>query len=79
MPKVSPCDSCDCSRGQHDGLVMSPGDERGDAVWCTNAALITEYGYEAEVDEKYGYGTLLYKVGVLEENDSFDHKEETQP
>jgi len=54
---------------------MSPGDTPGDAVWCTNAALIKEYGYESEVDEKYGYGTLLYKVGVIDEGSTCDHRE----
>ena len=75
MSNVNPCDTCRYARGQRDGLVMSPGDTPGDAVWCTNAALIKEYGYESEVDEKYGYGTLLYKVGVIDEDSTCDHRE----
>lgn len=73
--KPNPCDSCRYARGQHDDLVMSPGDTAGDAVWCTNGALIKEYRYESETDEKYGYGTLLYKVGVIDEDATCDYRE----
>lgn len=68
--KKSPCDTCAFARGLKDGLVMSPGDKQEDCVWCTNTKLIEEYHYEACDDEKYGFGTMLYKVGVLSDHDS---------
>jgi len=54
---------------------MSPGDTPGDAVWCANALLIEDCGYEAETDMKYGYGTLLYKVGVIVEDAACEYRE----
>lgn len=72
---ISPCDGCTYARGLGDGLVMNPGDNPGDCVWCTCNQLIEERDYEAREDERYGYGTLLYKVGVMEKDDSCDYME----
>ena len=74
-PTTSPCDGCVLARGLDDGLVMNPGDRPGDCVWCTCAKLIKEHGYEAHTDEKYGYGTKFYKVGVLDDNKNCDYRE----
>ena len=70
----SPCDKCAHAHGLDDGLVMSPGDQPGDCVWCTCIELIKEYRYIADDDEKYGYGALLHKVGVIEDDDACDYQ-----
>ena len=70
----SPCDKCAHARGLDDGLVMSPGDKPGDCVWCINSKLIEEYHYEGYPDDQYGFGTRLYKVGVLDEDTNVNCK-----
>ena len=63
---TSNCWSCLFARGKNDGLVHSPGDSPGDAVWCTNIDFLKEYDFEVGMDPKYGYGALVYRVEVLE-------------
>jgi len=63
----SNCWECIYAKGKEDGLVHSPGDKPGDAIFCTNVDYLRESGYEVEKDPKYGYGALLYKIEVLED------------
>jgi len=63
---TSNCWSCLFARGKNDGLVHSPGDTPGDAVFCTNVEFLNEAGYEVYKDPKYGYGSLVYRIEVLE-------------
>jgi len=64
------CRDCIYAKGKLDGLVHSPGDEPGDAIWCTHIEFLEEHGYSTEKDPKYGYGLLLYRVEVLEGEDT---------
>ena len=66
----SNCLECIFARGKDDGLVHSPGDEPGDAIFCTNIKFLNESGYEVEKDPKYGHGALLYRVEALEGEDA---------
>ena len=63
---TSNCWSCLFARGKNDGLVHSPGDTPGDAVFCTNVEFLNEAGYEVCKDPEYGYGCLVYRIEVLE-------------
>jgi len=66
----SNCWDCIYVRGKDDGLVHSPGDKPGDAIFCTNIKYLNESGYEVEKDPKYGYGTLLYRIEILEDENT---------
>lgn len=61
------CLNCIFAKGKDDGLVHSPGDRPGDVVFCTNVKFLEEYGFEVEKDPKYGDGTLVYRVEVIDE------------
>ncbi|GAG98396.1 unnamed protein product [marine sediment metagenome] len=67
---TSNCRECIFAKGKDDGLVHSPGDKPGDAIFCTNTKHLKESGYDVEKDPKYGDGTLLYRVEVLEGEDA---------
>jgi len=63
---TSNCFSCLFARGKNDGLVHSPGDTPGDAIFCANVEFLNEAGYEVYKDPKYGAGNLVYRIEVLE-------------
>ena len=63
----SNCRECMFARGKDDGLVHSPGDKPGDAIFCTNVKYLQEHGYEVEKDLEYGYSTLLYRIELIED------------
>jgi len=64
------CGDCIFAKGKDDGLMHSPGDKPGDAIFCTNIEFLEEHGYNVEKDPKYGYGLLLYRVEALEGEDA---------
>jgi len=66
----SNCLNCIFAKGKDDGLVHSPWDKPGDAIFCTNVKYLNEVGYEVETDPKYGYGTLLYRIEILEDENT---------
>lgn len=63
---TSNCWSCIYAKGKNDGLVHSPGDTPGDAIFCTNVEYLREIDLEVCNDPEYGYGCLIYKVEVIE-------------
>ena len=63
----SNCRECIYAKGKDDGLMHSPGDRPGDAVFCTNTEYLQESGYEVEKDPKYGDGALLYRIEIIED------------
>ena len=63
---ASNCWSCIYAKGKNDGLVHSPGDTPGDAIFCTNVEYLREIDLEVYNDSEYGYGCLIYKVEVIE-------------
>jgi hypothetical protein len=63
----SNCRGCIFANGKDDGLMHSPGDRPGDAIFCTNIKFLNESGYEVEKDPKYGYGSLLYRIEIIED------------
>jgi len=65
----SNCLGCIFAKGKDDGLVHSPGDKPGDAIFCTNVEYLRESGYEVEKDPKYGDGALVYRIEVIEDED----------
>jgi len=66
----SNCLGCIFAKGKDDGLVHSPGDKPGDAIFCTNVKYLQESGYEVEKDTKYGSGTLVYRIELIEDEDA---------
>ncbi|MBU0847589.1 hypothetical protein KKH23_10425 [Patescibacteria group bacterium] len=66
----SNCGNCIFAKGKDDGLMHSPGDKPGDAIFCTNVKFLNESGYEVWKAAKYGYGALLYRVEALEGEDA---------
>jgi hypothetical protein len=51
---------------------MASDDKPGDAVFCTNLNWLKSVGFDPYEDEEYVAGYLLYKVGVIEENQECD-------
>ena len=62
---TSNCWNCIFAKGKKDGLTHSPGDDLGDAVWCTNVEFLNKYDLGVSRDLKYGIGQLLYRVEVM--------------
>jgi len=58
------------AKGRLDSFVYNPGDDPGNAIWCTNLEFLEKYRYGVDTDPIHGVGQLLYRIEVIDDENA---------